>query len=116
VDRFSILGALRRHVDPHHFFQDSSGARTCRKLAGKYECQAILKWRFGWNDIFHYFTNDLVLKGLLITLELTALAMFIGIVLGVLVAIMRLSHSRLLSGAAWTYTWVFRGTPVYVQI
>ena len=98
------------------FSKIPSGARTCRKLAGKYECQAILKWRFGWNDIFHYFTNDLVLKWLLITLELTALAMFIGIVLGVLVAIMRLSHSRLLSGAAWTYTWVFRGTPVYVQI
>jgi polar amino acid transport system permease protein len=29
---------------------------------------------------------------------------------------MRLSQSRLLSGAAWTYTWAFRGTPVYVQI
>ena len=98
------------------FSKIPSGARTCHKLAGKYHCQAILKWRFGWNDIFHYFTNDLVLRGLLVTLELTALAMLIGIVLGVLVAIMRLSHNRLLSGAAWTYTWVFRGTPVYVQI
>jgi len=27
-----------------------------------------------------------------------------------------LSHNRLLSGAAWTYTWAFRGTPVLVQI
>jgi polar amino acid transport system permease protein len=56
------------------------------------------------------------MKGLVVTLELTVLAMVIGIVLGILVAIMRLSHSRLLSGAAWSYTWAFRGTPVYVQI
>ena len=75
-----------------------------------------MKWRFGWNDIFHYFTNHLVLKGLVVTLELTVLAMVIGIVLGVSVAVMRLSHNRLLSGVAWTYTWFFRGTPVYVQI
>jgi polar amino acid transport system permease protein len=42
--------------------------------------------------------------------------MLIGIVLGVLIAIMRLSHSRLLSSTAWTYTWFFRGTPVLVQL
>jgi polar amino acid transport system permease protein len=76
----------------------------------------LYKWRFGWNVIFHYFTDGQILKGLLVTLELTGLAMFIGIVLGIVVAIMRLSQNRLLSGAAWSYTWLFRGTPVYVQL
>jgi polar amino acid transport system permease protein len=93
-----------------------SGARTCHTVAGKYVCHENMKWRFGWNIIFHYFTKGEILRGLLVTLELTALAMIVGIVLGVIVAIMRLSHNRLLSGAAWTYTWAFRGTPVYVQI
>jgi polar amino acid transport system permease protein len=98
------------------FSKIPSGSRTCHLVGGRYQCHAILKWRFGWNVIFHYFTNGEVLRGLVITLELTVLAMVIGIVLGVVVAIMRLSHSRLLSGAAWTYTWLFRGTPVYVQL
>jgi polar amino acid transport system permease protein len=42
--------------------------------------------------------------------------MTIGITLGVTIAIMRLSESRLLSATAWSYTWFFRGTPVYVQL
>ena len=89
--------------------------QSCVRVADQYRCSKY-NWRFGWNSIFHYFTNGLVLKGLVVTLELTVYAMAIGIVLGVLVAIMRLSHNRLLSGAAWTYTWAFRGTPVLVQI
>src|ERR1700690_734244 len=98
------------------FSKIPSGARTCHTIAGVTRCHAVLKWRFGWNVIFHYFTNGGILRGLVVTLELTALAMIVGIVLGVIVAIMRLSRSRLLSGAAWTYTWLFRGTPVYVQL
>jgi polar amino acid transport system permease protein len=98
------------------FSKIPSGARTCRTVAGVTHCHALLKWRFGWNVIFHYFTKSEIFHGLLVTLELTALAMTIGIILGVVVAIMRLSRSRLLSGAAWTYTWLFRGTPVYVQL
>ena len=72
--------------------------------------------RFGWAIVFQYFTTRQVLSGLLVTLELTVLAMTIGIVLGLIIAIMRLSHNRLVSGTAWSYTWFFRGTPVYVQL
>jgi len=42
--------------------------------------------------------------------------MAIGIVLGVLLAVMRLSPNPLVSGASWVYIWLFRGTPVLVQI
>jgi polar amino acid transport system permease protein len=73
-------------------------------------------WRFGWNDVGQYFTTSGILRGLLLTLELTVLAMVIGIVLGVVIAVMRLSTNRLLSSTAWTYTWFFRGTPVFVQL
>jgi polar amino acid transport system permease protein len=72
--------------------------------------------RFEWGVVRHYFTSSQVLHGLLVTLELTALSMAIGIALGVVLAIMRLSPNPLVSSASWIYIWVFRGTPVLVQI
>ncbi|HUV58075.1 MAG TPA: amino acid ABC transporter permease [Acidimicrobiales bacterium] len=74
------------------------------------------KWRFSWNVVGQYFFSTELLHGLLVTIELTVISMTIGIVLGVIIAILRLSPSRLLSTPAWTYTWFFRGTPVYVQL
>jgi polar amino acid transport system permease protein len=50
------------------------------------------------------------------TLELTVIAMAIGIVLGVLLAIMRQSRNPLVSSGSWIYVWFFRGTPVLVQL
>lgn len=52
----------------------------------------------------------------MLTIELTAISMAIGIVLGVVLAVMRLSTNPLVSSASWIYIWVFRGTPVLVQI
>jgi polar amino acid transport system permease protein len=72
--------------------------------------------RFEWNVVGDYLFSSRILHGLVITLELTALAMAIGIVLGVILALMRLSPNPLLSGSSWIYIWLFRGTPVLVQI
>lgn len=71
---------------------------------------------FEWSVIRHYMTVGPILQGLVVTLELTALSMAIGIALGVLLAVMRLSPNPLVSGIAWVYIWFFRGTPVFVQI
>ena len=72
--------------------------------------------RFEWGIIRHYFTSSRVLQGLLTTLELTVLCMAIGIAIGIVLAVMRLSPNPLVSGASWLYIWFFRGTPVLVQI
>jgi polar amino acid transport system permease protein len=72
--------------------------------------------RFQWSVVGHYLFDHRILEGLEKTLELTVISMAIGIVLGVLLAIMRLSPNRLVSGASWLYIWFFRGTPVLVQI
>jgi polar amino acid transport system permease protein len=72
--------------------------------------------RFQWSVIGDYFTSREILDGLIVTLELTATSMAIGIGLGVLLAIMRLSPNPLVSSASWVYIWFFRGTPVLVQI
>ncbi|NMO56682.1 amino acid ABC transporter permease [Actinoplanes sp. TBRC 11911] len=75
--------------------------------------------RFRWSFIFlHYqdgkrgvmFTEP-VLEGLRGTILLTITSMVIGIVLGVIIAIMRLSPNRILSSVAWIYTWFFRAVP-----
>jgi polar amino acid transport system permease protein len=72
--------------------------------------------RFEWGIIGDYFTSRRVLDGLTITILLTMVAMAIGIVLGVVLAVMRLSANPLLSWSSWVYIWFFRGTPVLVQL
>jgi polar amino acid transport system permease protein len=72
--------------------------------------------RFGWDLVGHYFFSSQVLGGLVVTIELTVISMAIGIVLGVVLAVMRLSPNPLVSGASWIYIWFFRGTPVLVQL
>ena len=39
-----------------------------------------------------------------------------AIVLGVILAIMRLSPNGVFRNLSWVYIWIFRGTPVYVQL
>ncbi len=72
--------------------------------------------RFEWNVIFDYLFSDPILRGLVNTLILTVVAMVVGVVLGIVLAVMRRSDNPLLSGAAWVYIWIFRGTPVLVQL
>ncbi len=93
-----------------------NGQTSCHTVNGLRTCHNVVNWRFSWNIVFHYFTTSEILHGLLLTVELTILAMIIGIVLGITIAVMRLSPNRLLSSTAWSYTWFFRGTPVYVQL
>jgi polar amino acid transport system permease protein len=72
--------------------------------------------RFEWGLVGDYFFSSRVLHGLVVTLELTVIAMAVGIVLGVLLAVMRLSPNPLVAGSSWAYIWFFRGTPILVQL
>ena len=72
--------------------------------------------RFEWNVVRELLPSRRVLHGLRITHLLTVVCMAIGIVLGVVLAVMRLSDNPLLSGSSWLYIWFFRGTPVLVQL
>jgi len=69
-----------------------------------------------WGLVRHYFGANEVLHGVLETIVLTAAAMAIGIVLGILLAVMRLSPVPVVSTGSWIYIWFFRGTPVLVQL
>jgi polar amino acid transport system permease protein len=72
--------------------------------------------RFEWGIVGQYFTSGSIVVGLLRTLELTALAMVIGIILGMVLAVMRLSTNPVLTTTSWAYIWFFRGTPLLVQL
>jgi len=72
--------------------------------------------RYQWDVVGDYFTSTVILDGLARTIELTIIAMVGSIVLGTILAVMRLSANPLLAGASWLYVWFFRGTPLLVQI
>ena len=69
-----------------------------------------------WSVVRQYLFAPLTLRGLVLTIELTIIAMIIGAAGAVMLAMMRLSNNLVLSSIAWVYIWFFRGTPVYVQI
>ncbi|MBW4079292.1 MAG: amino acid ABC transporter permease [Acidobacteria bacterium] len=98
------------------FFKVSSAKQVCVVSGGVRTCHGAKVWRFQWDIVKQYFFTAEVLHGLLITVELTVISMIIGIVLGMAIAVMRMSPNRVLSSLAWSYTWFFRGTPVLVQL
>ncbi len=69
-----------------------------------------------WDVVWYYFTSANVLKGLLMTLWLTLISMTLGLVLGAILAVMRLSENYVLNAIASGYIWFFRGTPLLVQL
>jgi polar amino acid transport system permease protein len=72
--------------------------------------------QFDYGAIPKYLFSDIVLKGVWSTLLLTVLAQAIGIGLGIVLAVMRGSPNPVLRVTSWTYVWLFRGTPVLVQL
>ena len=71
---------------------------------------------FQWSIVLDYFTTGAVIQGLFTTLLLTVTSLLAGFALGTLLAIMRISGSRVLSAMSWAYTWLFRSIPLLVQI
>ncbi|MCW1872994.1 amino acid ABC transporter permease (plasmid) [Erwinia sp. INIA-01] len=82
----------------------------------------ILIWQaaenpaFDWPLVGHYLFDGQILKGLWTTLWLTALVTLLSVVFGVVVALMRLSRNPVVSLFAWSYIWLFRATPLLVQL
>jgi polar amino acid transport system permease protein len=72
--------------------------------------------RFQWSFMVHNMFRAPILRGVRTTLLLTILSMAIGVALGIVVAVMRLSENPLLSWSAWVYTWFFRAIPRYVLL
>jgi polar amino acid transport system permease protein len=83
---------------------------------------AALAYRLGtlstinYGSITKYLFQGSITGGVIRTVELAVLSQVIGIVLGTVLATMRLSPNPVLSSVSWLYIWFFRGTPLVVQI
>jgi histidine transport system permease protein len=64
----------------------------------------------------YLFTDGYQTTGLAITLWLLVVSIGIGFCLSVPLACARVSRNKVVSGAVWLYTYIFRGTPLYVQL
>jgi polar amino acid transport system permease protein len=71
---------------------------------------------FRWDEVAHYIFSGLFLNAAWTTLWISVVAQFLGVILGLFLALMRMSHFPLLSLPARFYIWLFRGSPLLVQI
>ena len=69
-----------------------------------------------WDLVGGYLFEESIIRGLWMTVKLTVISMAVGVVLGTLLAVMRLSDNPVFRGVAAGYVWLFRGTPIVVQL
>ncbi|WP_022850898.1 amino acid ABC transporter permease [Limisalsivibrio acetivorans] len=67
-----------------------------------------------WDVIVHYF--PFLLKGAVLTLEISVLALIGGFIIGLAAALLKLSKNPVLRGISSFYVWIVRSTPLLVQL
>ena len=67
-------------------------------------------------EIASYTVSGFLWSGAVLALEITAVGMSIGLIVGLGLALMRLSPMKIVSGAAWIYIFIVRGTPLLLQL
>lgn len=71
---------------------------------------------WNWHGFFMYLGSGFIFRGALVTLMLTVFATCAGFILGTVLAVMKRSGHKGLSLSARFYIWLFRGTPLLVQL
>lgn len=71
---------------------------------------------FGWPVVAQYLFDGAVMNGLKMTICLTIVAMLLGIVIGLFLAIGKISRNPIWRGLSGAYIGIFRGTPLLVQL
>ncbi|WP_328808296.1 amino acid ABC transporter permease [Nonomuraea antri] len=109
--------AGERHpvVRTRHWGRVTAGA-VALAVAGWLVYLLVDNPRLDWGKVAEYLFHERILAGVLVTIEISVFATVLGLVLGVAVAILRLSHNPVLTWLAAFYIWFFRGTPVLVQL
>lgn len=71
---------------------------------------------YQWGRFGYWFARPVILRGLWVTLEVTALSAVLGLLGGVVLALARLSHNPVLRTISWVYIWLFRSVPLIVVL
>jgi len=74
-----------------------------------------MEW-FSFTAFLGYLTNGFLLMGVLVTLGMTVATVIGGMALGMVIAFARMSPNGVLNQLARCYLWVFRGTPLLIQL
>ncbi|WP_414155628.1 amino acid ABC transporter permease [Pseudomonas sp. BNK-43-a] len=77
---------------------------------------AFANGKIEWAFVGQFLTSEAILWGLGNTIVMSVIAMALGIVFGVITAVMRMSQNPILQYVALAYTWLFRGTPLILQL
>jgi polar amino acid transport system permease protein len=85
-------------------------------LAALFVYGAATNDAYQWDVYGRYLFDQRVSQAALITIDLTVLSMLFGVIIGIVVAVMRMSDNPVLRSVGWVYLWFFRGTPVFVQL
>lgn len=85
-------------------------------LAGGFLYIVAVNPNFEWPVVGKYLFDPTVMQGLSVTLGLTVISMVIGVILGLLLAVARMSKDRLAWSISALFIWFFRGTPLLVQL
>jgi len=103
-------------IVPQRRFGQWTAAVLVLALLGLAVNSVLRNKAFQWDVVADYFTTDSVLRGLWLTLWLTALVMVLGFALGTLLAAFRMSANPVLRAVSWGYVWLFRSIPILVQL
>ncbi|NDL64766.1 amino acid ABC transporter permease [Acerihabitans arboris] len=77
---------------------------------------AFAHGKIEWSFVGQFLTAKAILFGLGNTIVMSILAMLLGVIFGVIIAVMRMSQNPVLRAVAIGYTWIFRGTPLILQL
>src|ERR1700737_3447500 len=103
----------------------TGGSHRRTLLGGGAALIVVVATAFGWRarlvpeplmEVLPYASSSFLLDGALTALEIAALAMVGGVMLGLVLALMRLSTLPPIHGTAWLYIWFIRGTPLILQL
>jgi polar amino acid transport system permease protein len=78
--------------------------------------RAFANGQIEWAYVGRFLTVPVIVNGIINTVVMAVLAMGVGIGLGLVVAVMRLSPNPVLKSVALGYVWLFRGTPLILQL
>lgn len=71
---------------------------------------------FQWHRFQYWFVRPVIVDGLVVTLKVTAWSALLGLIGGIVLALMRLSKSPVLQAVSWVYIWLFRSIPLIVLL
>jgi polar amino acid transport system permease protein len=101
-------------VRRRHYGRMVGAVLVCAALAAIIRAFAV--GQIEWDYVAEFLTVPVILKGLVNTIVMAILAMLLGIALGIVFAVMRLSSNPVLSVTALAYVWLFRAVPALLQL